>query len=96
VASTTSSPSAACAGKRSRIAWTQIETGSAITWKYPSVVLRGDDSSGEFHSIAVSNHFQQADTGTKMIHLGATPEPHRLQGHQRRPRAQTATAAWCA
>ena len=58
------------AGKRSRIAWTQIETGSAITWKYPSVVLQGDDSSGEFHSIAVSNHFQQADTGTKMIHLG--------------------------
>ncbi|WP_145979545.1 Fe-S cluster assembly protein SufB [Ramlibacter tataouinensis] len=59
-----------CAGKRSRIAWTQIETGSAITWKYPSVVLRGDESNGEFHSIAVSNHFQQADTGTKMIHLG--------------------------
>ncbi|HEY0855988.1 MAG TPA: Fe-S cluster assembly protein SufB [Albitalea sp.] len=59
-----------CAGKRSHISWTQIETGSAITWKYPSVVLRGDDSSGEFHSIAVSNHRQQADTGTKMIHLG--------------------------
>ena len=59
-----------CAGRRSRIAWTQIETGSAITWKYPSVVLRGDGSSGEFHSIAVSNHRQQADTGTKMIHLG--------------------------
>jgi Fe-S cluster assembly protein SufB len=59
-----------CAGKRSRIAWTQVETGSAITWKYPSVVLRGDDSSGEFHSVAVSNHFQQADTGTKMIHIG--------------------------
>ncbi|WP_313077215.1 Fe-S cluster assembly protein SufB [Melaminivora sp.] len=58
------------AGRRSRIAWTQIETGSAITWKYPSVVLRGDESSGEFHSIAVSNHMQQADTGTKMIHLG--------------------------
>ena len=58
------------AGKRSRIAWTQVETGSAITWKYPSVVLRGDESSGEFHSIAVSNNFQQADTGTKMIHLG--------------------------
>ena len=58
------------AGKRSRIAWTQIETGSAITWKYPSVVLRGDESNGEFHSIAVSNHCQQADTGTKMIHLG--------------------------
>jgi len=59
-----------CAGKRSHIAWTQIETGSAITWKYPSVVLRGDDSSGEFYSIAVSNHYQQADTGTKMIHMG--------------------------
>jgi Fe-S cluster assembly protein SufB len=59
-----------CAGRRSHIAWTQIETGSAITWKYPSVVLRGDDSSGEFHSVAVTNHFQQADTGTKMIHLG--------------------------
>ncbi len=59
-----------CAGQRAHIAWTQVETGSAITWKYPSVVLRGDDSSGEFHSIAVANHFQQADTGTKMIHLG--------------------------
>ena len=59
-----------CAGQRPRIAWTQIETGSAITWKYPSVVLRGDASAGEFHSIAVSNHAQQADTGTKMIHLG--------------------------
>ena len=58
------------AGKRAHIAWTQIETGSAITWKYPSVVLRGDDSRGEFHSVAVSNHRQQADTGTKMIHLG--------------------------
>ncbi|MBP8225625.1 MAG: Fe-S cluster assembly protein SufB [Acidovorax sp.] len=60
-----------CAGQRAHIAWTQVETGSAITWKYPSVVLRGDDSSGEFHSIAVANHFQQADTGTKMIHLGS-------------------------
>ena len=59
-----------CAGRRARISWTQVETGSAITWKYPSVVLRGDESVGEFHSIAVSNHFQQADTGTKMIHLG--------------------------
>lgn len=58
------------AGKRSRIAWTQIETGSSITWKYPSCVLRGDESSGEFFSIAVSNHRQQADTGTKMIHIG--------------------------
>ncbi len=59
-----------CAGARSHIAWTQVETGSAITWKYPSVILRGDDSNGEFYSIAVSNHRQQADTGTKMIHLG--------------------------
>ena len=58
------------AGKRSRIAWTQIETGSAVTWKYPSVILRGDESSGEFYSIAVSNHYQQADSGTKMVHLG--------------------------
>ncbi|HRN76951.1 Fe-S cluster assembly protein SufB [Ottowia sp.] len=58
------------AGKRSRISWTQVETGSAITWKYPSVVLRGDDSSGEFYSVAVTHHHQQADTGTKMIHLG--------------------------
>ncbi|TAN09993.1 MAG: Fe-S cluster assembly protein SufB [Burkholderiaceae bacterium] len=59
-----------CAGKRSHIAWTQVETGAAITWKYPSVVLRGDDSNGEFYSVAVTNHFQQADTGTKMIHMG--------------------------
>ena len=59
-----------CAGARSRISWTQVETGSAITWKYPSVVLRGDDSNGEFHSIAVTHHRQQADTGTKMVHLG--------------------------
>ncbi|MCX7065624.1 MAG: Fe-S cluster assembly protein SufB, partial [Proteobacteria bacterium] len=60
----------ACIGKRSKISWTQVETGSAITWKYPSVVLRGDDSVGEFHSVALTNNFQQADTGTKMIHLG--------------------------
>jgi Fe-S cluster assembly protein SufB len=57
-------------GARSRIAWTQVETGSAITWKYPSVILRGDDSVGEFYSVAVSNHYQQADTGTKMVHMG--------------------------
>ena len=60
----------ACRGKRSKIAWTQIETGSAITWKYPSVVLQGDDSIGEFYSVALTNHHQQADTGTKMIHIG--------------------------
>lgn len=60
----------ACRGKSSKISWTQVETGSAITWKYPSVVLQGDDSVGEFYSVAVTNHHQQADTGTKMIHLG--------------------------
>jgi Fe-S cluster assembly protein SufB len=59
-----------CRGARSRISWTQVETGSAITWKYPSVILRGDESVGEFHSVALSNHRQQADTGTKMIHIG--------------------------
>lgn len=59
-----------CRGDRSHIAWTQVETGSAITWKYPSVILRGDDTVGEFYSVAVSNHYQQADTGTKMIHMG--------------------------
>jgi Fe-S cluster assembly protein SufB len=59
-----------CLGARSKISWTQVETGSAITWKYPSVILRGDDSVGEFYSVALTNHFQQADTGTKMIHLG--------------------------
>ncbi|MDR0768382.1 MAG: Fe-S cluster assembly protein SufB [Dysgonamonadaceae bacterium] len=59
-----------CAGEFSKISWTQVETGSAITWKYPGCVLRGDNSSGEFYSVAVTNHFQQADTGTKMIHLG--------------------------
>ncbi len=60
----------ACRGKKSKISWTQIETGSAITWKYPSVVLLGDDSVGEFYSVALTNHYQQADTGTKMIHIG--------------------------
>ncbi len=59
-----------CKGKASKISWTQIETGSAITWKYPSVILKGDDSVGEFYSVAVTNNYQQADTGTKMIHLG--------------------------
>ncbi|OQW62055.1 MAG: Fe-S cluster assembly protein SufB [Proteobacteria bacterium HN_bin10] len=59
-----------CRGPRSKISWTQVETGSAITWKYPSCILRGDESQGEFYSIAVTNGRQQADTGTKMIHLG--------------------------
>jgi len=59
-----------CAGDRSKISWTQVETGSAITWKYPSCILKGDHSIGEFYSVAVTNNYQQADTGTKMIHLG--------------------------
>src|SRR5688572_14862215 len=59
-----------CVGRRSKISWTQVETGSAITWKYPSVILQGDDSTGEFYSVAVVNNRQQADTGTKMIHMG--------------------------
>lgn len=60
----------ACRGANSKISWTQVETGSAITWKYPSVILKGDNSVGEFYSVALTNNFQQADTGTKMIHLG--------------------------
>ena len=60
----------ACRGKRSKISWTQVETGSAITWKYPSCILQGDDSVGEFYSVAITNNYQQADTGTKMIHIG--------------------------
>jgi len=60
----------ACRGPRSKISWTQVETGSAITWKYPSCILQGDDSVGEFYSVALTNHKQQADTGTKMIHIG--------------------------
>jgi Fe-S cluster assembly protein SufB len=60
----------ACRGRAAKISWTQVETGSAITWKYPSCILRGDNSVGEFYSVAVANNFQQADTGTKMIHIG--------------------------
>jgi Fe-S cluster assembly protein SufB len=60
----------ACRGDNSKISWTQVETGSAVTWKYPSCILQGDNSVGEFYSIAITNNYQQADTGTKMIHLG--------------------------
>ena len=59
-----------CRGRNSKISWTQVETGSAITWKYPSCVLEGDGSTGEFYSVAITNNYQQADTGTKMIHIG--------------------------
>ena len=65
-----------CAGARAKISWTQVETGSAITWKYPSCVLLGDDSVGEFYSIALTNNHQQADTGTKMIHIGKNTRSH--------------------
>src|SRR5438105_1697936 len=59
-----------CKGRNSKISWTQVETGSAITWKYPSVILQGDNASGEFYSVALTNNYQQADTGTKMVHIG--------------------------
>ncbi len=61
---------AACRGNNAKVSWTQVETGSAITWKYPSCILQGDNSSGEFYSVAITNNYQQADTGTKMIHIG--------------------------
>jgi Fe-S cluster assembly protein SufB len=61
---------AVCEGRNSKVSWTQVETGSAITWKYPSCILKGDNSSGEFYSVAITNAMQQADTGTKMIHIG--------------------------
>jgi Fe-S cluster assembly protein SufB len=61
---------AACRGRNAKVSWTQVETGSAITWKYPSCILQGDNSVGEFYSVAITNNHQQADTGTKMIHLG--------------------------
>ena len=78
-----------CRGRGSKISWTQVETGSAITWKYPSCILRGDNSRGEFYSIAISNGRQQVDSGTKMIHLGQEHlEPHHLQGHCRWPQRQ--------
>lgn len=67
-----------CKGNGSHISWTQVETGSAITWKYPSCILQGDNSSAEFYSVAVTNHHQQADTGTKMIHLGKNTSSHIL------------------
>ena len=61
---------AACRGDNAKVSWTQVETGSAVTWKYPSCILQGNNSSGEFYSVAITNNYQQADTGTKMIHIG--------------------------
>ena len=83
-----------CRGHRSKISWTQVETGSAITWKYPSCVLRGDHSVGEFYSVAVANNYQQADTGTKMIHIGAAPAAPSCPRASRRARRRTHIAAW--
>jgi len=67
-----------CKGENAKLSWTQVETGSAITWKYPSCILQGDSSSAEFYSVAVTNHYQQADTGTKMIHIGKNTRSHIL------------------
>jgi Fe-S cluster assembly protein SufB len=67
-----------CKGENSKLSWTQVETGSAITWKYPSCILLGDNSSAEFYSVAVTNHYQQADTGTKMLHIGKNTSSHIL------------------
>jgi Fe-S cluster assembly protein SufB len=84
-----------CRGKTRKISWTQVETGSAITWKYPSCILQGDDSVGEFYSVAVTNNRQQADTGTKMIHIGKQHAQHdRLARASRPATGRTPTAAW--
>ena len=85
-----------CRGDRAKVMWTQVETGSAITWKYPSCILRGDDSQGEFYSIAIANNAQQADTGTKMIHLGKrTKSRASCPRGSRRAGRRTPIAGWC-
>ena len=78
-----------------KISWTQVETGSAVTWKYPSCVLKGNNSVGEFYSIAVTNNFQQADTGTKMSHLGKTPKAPSSPKASPLGNLKTVTEAWC-
>ena len=78
-----------CAGRNAKISWTQVETGSAITWKYPSCILQGDNSVGEFYSVALTNNHQQADTGTKMIHIGKNTRSTIVsQGHLGRARPE--------
>lgn len=84
-----------CRGDRSKVMWTQVETGSAVTWKYPSCVLRGDDSQGEFYSIAITNNMQQADTGTKMIHLGKNTKSRIVSKGISRARRKTPTVVRC-
>ena len=85
----------ACRGRASKISWTQVETGSAITWKYPGCILQGDESVGEFYSVAVTNHRQQADTGTKMIHLGKNTRARSCPRAYRPATVRTPIAAWC-
>ena len=77
--------------EKSKISWTQVETGSAVTWKYPSCILKGNDSIGEFYSIALTNNYQQADTGTKMIHLGKRTKVQLFQKEFRQVNLKTAT-----
>ena len=86
----------ACLGARSKISWTQVETGSAITWKYPSVVLRGADSIGEFHSVALTRNRQQADTGTKMIHIGRGTKSTIVSKGISAGHSQNSYRGWCA
>ena len=87
---------ALCAGARSKVSWTQVETGSAITWKYPSCILKGEDSVGEFYSVALTNNRQQADTGTKMVHIGAgIALDHRVARASAPASRTTPIAGWC-
>ena len=83
-----------CAGVNSKISWTQVETGSAITWKYPSCILQGDNSVGEFYSVALTNNYQQADTGTKMIHIGKNTKARSSPRASPPGAARTPIAAW--
>ena len=83
-----------CRGANSKISWTQVETGSAITWKYPSCILQGDDSVGEFYSVALTNNRQQADTGTKMIHIGKNTQSTIVSKGISAGHGRTPTAAW--
>ena len=88
---------ALCSGARSKVSWTQVETGSAITWKYPSCILKGEGSVGEFYSIALTNNRQQADTGTKMVHIGKNTRSTIVsKGISARGAATTPIAGWCA
>jgi Fe-S cluster assembly protein SufB len=83
-------------GRRSKVSWTQVETGSAITWKYPSCILKGEGSVGEFYSVALTNNRQQADTGTKMIHIGANTRSTIVSKGISAGRRTTPIAGWCA